>query len=533
MAGTLVAAVTLVASDPRPSPAQTVVSNYPFTITLTGPEETVMTWGQWGIFNLPDGHLSYVGDRGDIRMWANGGPRSFLFTGPDFEHLTPPTLDSGGRAIPVLSPSGAGFDQGYAGAYAVVRAANGQDFMMVYHAEEYPEGQPSASNPVPCTRWGVGLARSSDGGTSWTRLGQIISSEQLFVPCSQGGPNVQGSGNPTVALSPDGQYFYVYYQEPLVTLEPDQPKNGNGVRVARAPVSSDGVPGSWQKYHNGNFSEPGLGGRGTPVLFFPLNPVVSFNTYLNRYVVVSMSCCDASTTGFVSASSVDGISWDTPTVFWSVPTTNLVPSLHVGDSWYHYPTFLSLDQPNQLTTGQTGYLYYAHGVVQSGNSYFRNLARRPVALVDGVGSPSLAMGVNAHTFRTGERLQVDITKANPGPQTFVDMYLGAVLPSSVGPSFGCPGGDAVAFITEGFAGSVVTCLSTPQDFRPVTRNVSLPAALSPTAVSNFFSFTWPAGIPAGTYILFVAFASRRAFVDGQIGPGEIRALATQAVSFTP
>ena len=272
------------------------------------------------------------------------------------------------------------------------------------------------------------------------------------------------------------------------------------------------------------------------MLFFPNNPVVTFNTYLNRYVVIGMSAtADAATTGFVFASSGDGISWDTPSVLWAVPPIQAVPSLHAGDSWYHYPTLLSLDQPNQLTTGQTGWLYYAHGVIPSvpGNPFFRNVARRPVALVDGVGSPSLAIFVNAHTFRSGDRLQLDTTRTNAGPQTLVDVYVGAVLPPAAGPNLGCPAGDAVAFITEGFAGAVVACGSTPQNFRPAIRGMSLPAGSPSTSQPNFFSFMWPAGAPAGVYRLFVAFASRQAFVDGQIGAGEIRAFATETVTLTP
>jgi len=84
--------------------------------------------------------------------------------------------------------------------------------------------------------------------------------------------------------------------------------------------------------------------------------------------------------GIYYTSSADGIAWVQPRRLWAVPSDGANELLNVGDSFYPYPTFLSTDQPSQMTTGQTGYLYYAHVTVRADIRYFRNMARRPVVL---------------------------------------------------------------------------------------------------------------------------------------------------------
>jgi hypothetical protein len=53
----------------------------------------------------------------------------------------------------------------------------------------------------------------------------------------------------------------------------------------------------------------------------------------------------------------------------------------------------------------------------------------------------------------------------------VDVYFASCMPSAAGAGFGCPGGDAVAFITAGPA--QITCLSAPpQSFQAFASNVT-------------------------------------------------------------
>ncbi|MGH3737556.1 MAG: RICIN domain-containing protein [Micromonosporaceae bacterium] len=70
-----------------------------------------------------------------------------------------------------------------------------------------------------------------------------------------------GDGDPRLFVDPASGYFYVYYGSRIV------PKAGAGggmvglAHVARAPIGSKLATGSWQKWHNGSWSQPGVGGK--------------------------------------------------------------------------------------------------------------------------------------------------------------------------------------------------------------------------------------------------------------------------------
>ena len=305
----------------------------------------------WGLVHTPDGPISYRYIDNELRMWFTVSRWTTLMRGSNFDDLLPYPLDAFGRAVTVLGPSDSGFDSTYAGAYAVIPAYNGNDLLMIYHAENHP--CPTNYAPV---KYAIGLARSSDNGLTWQRRGQILSTYGTPPPdnCNF---NDWGLGNPTVYRSPDGQYLYMLFGEWLRGNPIWRP---DGIYLARAPIESDGEPGTWQKYANGSFSQSGLGGLGTLVIAPPAGtnpnyaaqPSVSFNVYLNAYILVFQSRL-----GLHIAISEDGVNWDTPRLAWDVPdfylcTLNNVPGVA-------YFTLISPDQPSQMTTGRTGYLYFA------------------------------------------------------------------------------------------------------------------------------------------------------------------------------
>ncbi len=99
---------------------------------------------------------------------------------------------------------------------------------------------------------------------------------------------------------------------------------------------------------------------------------------------------------------------------------------------------------------------------------------------------------------------VDVEVANPGAERLVDVYFGIVLPADGGDR-GCPARDPVAFLADGFARVVLTCLSAPAGDHPALfRGISLPGGLLPTAVPGFWRFVWTPGMPAGPYTVFLA-----------------------------
>ena len=110
----------------------------------------------------------------------------------------------------------------------------------------------------------------------------------------------------------------------------------------------------------------------------------------------------------------------------------------------------------------------------------------------------------------------------------------ALLPAQAGAGFGCPAGDAIAFVTEWPARVWVTCLtSPPQSFAPLFRGVSLPAELPETAIPNFWSFVWPSDLPAGAYTIFLALTPAAALADGRVDPTDPLATASRGFTFAP
>jgi hypothetical protein len=360
-----ISAFALIVSFPSVKPLR--AQSPAFEMGLTGPEEVVFPSGSWGLTHTPDEAISFLRQGNDLKVWFACLIGTCMARGTDFEHLVPTPLVAG-KATPVLSPSGTGFDRDYAGAETVMRAANGTDLLMFYHAEVHA-----------CPSWlqfwaSIGSARSTDGGLTWVRQGQVISSR---TPASQFDcTTAWGAQNPSVIPSPDGRYLYMYYQDPI--------KNGEGlIQLARATIESDGKPGSWFKYNNGTFSEPGLGGKSTgigpwsPEFSCTWQPSVSFNRYLNRYL---MTCLGGDYMWNV-ITSADGITWERgqkhilPCLFPGAA------SLKDGDPWCMYPTIITPTETSQLTTGQSGYIYYAHGF--SGWTPPHYMVRRPFIIATG------------------------------------------------------------------------------------------------------------------------------------------------------
>jgi hypothetical protein len=115
-------------------------------------------------------------------------------------------------------------------------------------------------------------------------------------------------------------------------------------------VSEDpkGGPGTWKKYYNGAFTEPGLGGLQTqvPGLTPGANPSVHWNTYLKKWVMVWHAWGTTAQTRI--SFSDDGITWDTPQ---SIIVSEIVTG---GKAWY--PTIIG---ETDVKAGQIARIYYA------------------------------------------------------------------------------------------------------------------------------------------------------------------------------
>ena len=145
-----------------------------------------------------------------------------------------------GTAVPVLSPGAAGtYDASGQWLNHVERSGN--ILLGWVHCEtgDAP-GQGLKS---------ISLVKSNDDGMTWEKLGQIITGKDPVTP-----GKVTGEGDCSVVNGRDG-YYYAYCSR----------ASDHALIVARAPVKDPG-PGRWEKYFNGKWNEPGLGGNSTRLI---------------------------------------------------------------------------------------------------------------------------------------------------------------------------------------------------------------------------------------------------------------------------
>ncbi|MFE2163498.1 RICIN domain-containing protein [Streptomyces sp. NPDC059447] len=110
---------------------------------------------------------------------------------------------------------------------------------------------------------GIDYAVSKDQGRTWTIKDHVITSHYS----TERGDNAAfpqqtfhyGTGDQRLFVDTGSGYFYAFYGSRIVN------KGGGWAafhgHVARAPISAKMAPGSWQKWYDGAWSEPGVGGR--------------------------------------------------------------------------------------------------------------------------------------------------------------------------------------------------------------------------------------------------------------------------------
>lgn len=144
----------------------------------------------------------------------------------------------------------------------------------------------------------IGAVISYDGGASFYDMGIVLSSGEAIDCRSQNGYFAGGHGDFTVIPDRQREFFYIFF------TNYGGPVETQGVVAARMPFTSRWSPlGAVRKYFQGEWAEPGLGGRTTPV--FPAKvswqrpdtnsfwgPSLHWNTFLDSFVMlINRSCC--------------------------------------------------------------------------------------------------------------------------------------------------------------------------------------------------------------------------------------------------
>jgi hypothetical protein len=248
---------------------------------------------------------------------------------------------------PAVNPAYSSYDyMGGGPVYQVPRDQPGAgNLLAVYHAE-VPTIATQSFYAV------LGLAASLDNGKSWTDLGEIVRVNQAYRTDLDG----FDIGISSLALSPDGKYFYVFF--------PDWRANGTthwgstvtSASVARAPVRSvlQAAFGSkphaapFEKFYDGWNLSQALGGYSTDLnAATPYGGTLSvaYNAFLERYQMLT----SAGVVVYYSESP-DGRNWsplsllhdfrndpDQPSVYVNLVGMGADPSI-LGNQFYIFYT---------------------------------------------------------------------------------------------------------------------------------------------------------------------------------------------------
>ncbi len=211
-----------------------------------------------------------------------------------------------------------------------------------YHHE--PSGVCGGS---PLTSPEIGAAVSYDGGKTLIDLGIVLKSGVAPNCGAKNGFFAGGHGDFSVVPDSEGGFFYFLFTNYAGPVEEQ------GVVVARMALGDRNSPvGAVWKYHNGEWIEPGLGGRTTAVYRANVawehenadsfwGPAVHWNTFLGKYVMLlNRACCapgwpqEGIYISFISSLGQPG-GWGAP--------TRLLDAANIGVGPGYYPQVLGLE----------------------------------------------------------------------------------------------------------------------------------------------------------------------------------------------
>lgn len=251
---------------------------------------------------------------------------------------------------PAVNPFYSSYD--YMGGGPVLKVPEGMPgagkLLMVYHAE-IPTIATQSFYSV------FALASSSDGGLSWTDLGEIVRTNQAYRTDMDG----YDIGDANLVPSPDRKYFYIYFADWLANGTTHWLTTINFISLARAPI--DSVLGAafdakhphafaFEKRYDGWNVDQGLGGYSRDL--FPGGAAywgptrVNWNADLRRYQAFINNG-----NLIAYAESPDGLSWSVPTVLKDFSTDPNQPGFYLTPIGFG-------DEPHVL--GKQFYLMYTY-----------------------------------------------------------------------------------------------------------------------------------------------------------------------------
>jgi hypothetical protein len=133
------------------------------------------------------------------------------------------------------------------------------------------------------------LVTSKDKGLTWTLVGDVLTRALPNVADYSGSFFEMGPADFDFYADTRGGYFYVTCWNGFVPKIGRLNSFATHCEVARCAIADKMAPGKWFKYRNGQWTEPGLGGKASRVAGMQaIYGNTIYSTYLNKYVRVGI-----------------------------------------------------------------------------------------------------------------------------------------------------------------------------------------------------------------------------------------------------
>ncbi len=357
---------------PTTTPSPTRTPN-PFpnpVLKITGEEEVVYDWtnDRCEKMNFPDLAARAIRDTSGLVQLFLSSDKNYRMIGPDLNTLTidcNPVMISDNNADPSLFNDYEWIASPY--------TEDGQTVYALVHNEYWGHthpGQCPQQQYFPCWDNSITLVISTDGGKifndSYTPPAHLVA--RLPYPYEAGaGP--EGTRNPSNIIKGKDGYYYAFLNVSMYRTQEQ--------RVCLMRTDDLSNPVSWRFWDgngfNGQFVDPYINPPSNPADYLcpaldwndigaSLNDSITYNTYLNRYVLIGLSADHISgreVWGIYYSFSDDLIHWTHRNLLAEMPLPWTVKNAG-SDLSILYPSLLDPDSEsrNFETTDNTAYLYF-------------------------------------------------------------------------------------------------------------------------------------------------------------------------------